>query len=90
MANSVHDRDTHLDGPSQSQVGHGAVQLLFGNLGQLLDLFDLGLSLGRLELFNSVLEELGVGSVSRVLGNAVVVLSSKLERDSHLATEIHC
>jgi len=68
-------------------VGHGAVQLLFGDLGQLLDLLDLGLSLGRLELFDSVLEELGVGSVSRVLGDTVVVLSSKLDEEHWISSQ---
>jgi hypothetical protein len=60
-------------------VSHGAVQLLFSKLGQLSDLLDLGLSLRRLELLDSVLEELGVGGVSGVLGNFTrVVLSSEL------------
>lgn len=53
---------------------HRRPQLL-RNLRQLLDLLDLGLSLGRLEFLDGVFEEVGVGGVTGVFGDAVVVLS---------------
>lgn len=69
----------HLDSPSQSQMGHRAVQLLLGDIRQLPDLFNLCLSLGALELFHGILEELGVGRVSGILGDlSRVVFSGQL------------
>lgn len=69
----------HLDSPSQSQMGHRAVQLFLGDIRQLPDLLDLGLSLGALELFHGILEELGVGRVSGILGDlSRVVFSGQL------------
>ena len=60
-------------------MGHRAVQLLLGDIGQLPDLFNLRLSLGALELFHGVLEELGVGRVSGILGDlSRVVFSGQL------------
>lgn len=60
-------------------MGHRASQLLLGDVGQLSDLFNLGLGLGGLELFDRVLEELRVGGVSGVPGDlARVVLAGQL------------
>lgn len=60
-------------------MGHRAVQLLLGDIRQLPNLLNLGLGLGALELFHGILEELGVGRVSGILGDlSRVVFSGQL------------
>lgn len=60
-------------------MGHRAIQLLLGDIRQLPDLLNLGLSFGALELFHGILEELGVGRVSGILGDlSRVVFSGQL------------
>lgn len=61
-------------GPGEGELRRVAAQPL-GDLGQLLDLLDLGLALVRLQALDRVLEELLVGREPRALGDAVVVLA---------------
>lgn len=63
-------------GPGEGQLRRVAAQLL-GDLGELLDLLDLGLALVRLQALDRVLEELLVGGEPRALGDAVVVLAGE-------------
>lgn len=61
-------------GPGEGELRRVAAQLL-GDLGELLDLLDLGLALVRLQAVDRVREELLVGGEARALGDAVVVLA---------------
>lgn len=73
-------------------MGHRAVQLLLGDIRQLPDLLNLCLSLGALELFHGILEELGVGRVSGILGDlSRVVFSGQLsgQRESKSSLSSH-
>lgn len=60
--------------PGEGELRRVAAQLL-GDLGELLDLLDLGLALVRLQALDRVLEEVLVGGEARALGDAVVVLA---------------
>lgn len=61
-------------GPGEGELRRVAAQLL-GDLGELLDLLDLGLAFLRLQAVDRVREELLVGGEARALGDAVVVLA---------------
>lgn len=63
-------------GPGEGELRGVAAELL-GDLGELLDLLDLGLALVRLQALDRVLEELLVGREPRALGYAVVVLAGE-------------
>jgi hypothetical protein len=68
-----------LGRPRQRQLSRRRIEPL-GNLGQLLDLFDLGLALVALELLDRVLEEVLVGREAAVVGDPVVVLARQETR----------
>lgn len=65
--------------PRESQLRSVTTKLL-RNRRQLPDLFDLGLTLGGLQLLDRVLEEALVGRESAVLGDTVVVLAGQETR----------
>ena len=68
-----------LDRPGQGEVGHGATQAL-GDLGELLDLFDLGFALWRLELLDIRSHRTGAGLIPRILGDTIIVLAGEQAR----------
>lgn len=65
-----------LGGPGEGKRSSVASELL-GNLGELADLLNLGLALGRLERLDSVAEEGGVVLKTRILGDSIIVLACK-------------
>lgn len=77
LSTATHDAGGHVgveEGPREREVGHARTDAL-GDLGERLDLGDLGLALLRLELLDGVGEEGRVGRKARALGHAVVVLA---------------
>lgn len=62
-----------LERPCDGETGHRATERL-GDLGELLDLGDLGLALLGLKLLDGFSEEFLVGGVTGVFWDAVVVL----------------
>jgi hypothetical protein len=65
--------------PGKRKLCDGAAQL-FGDLGEIADLLDLGLALLALKSLDGALEEALVGGEAAVLGDAIVVLASEETR----------
>lgn len=68
-----------MNAPGKRKLCDSATKLL-SDLGETLDLLDLGLALLSLERLDRALEEALVGSETAVLGDAVVVLASQKTR----------
>lgn len=68
--------------PSQRQLSNLTSQLLFGKLGEYADLLNLGLTLRSLQCRDTILEEVGMMGIARILWYSLVIFARK-----HTASE---